>query len=76
MTRALEATAREEKDLEDPEFLRFVKGRFPGGKVVPDDEDWDPDAIARTDEEAAHQYRLAQARKLMRMYAGWKASLN
>jgi hypothetical protein len=72
----LEPTTMEMKDLEDPAFLKFVGERFPGGRVEPDDEDYDPDAIARTDEEAAHQYRLARARKLMRMYAGWKASLN
>jgi hypothetical protein len=64
------------KDLMNPAFLEFVREQFPDSPVRPDAQDYDSGAIARTNEEAAGLYREAQARKLMRMYKQWEASLN
>jgi hypothetical protein len=67
------------KDLQDPEFVKFVRERFPQGPVEPDDEDYDAIGIpmgAQTDQALARRYRLAQASKLIRMHDEWKASLN
>jgi hypothetical protein len=64
------------EQLHDPAFLAYVRERFPGGPVKPDPEDYDREAPANTHAEWAEEYRLAQARKLLRMWADWKASLS
>ena len=71
------------KQLEDPAFLAWVRqqGQSP---CKPDREDFDPDDVASTTpgdvvsttEELAHLYRLAQARKLRRLWGKWKAQGN
>jgi hypothetical protein len=61
--------------LEDPEFMRWLNKRFPGPQK-PDEEDCDRSVHAATTAEKAHQYRLAQARKLMRLWGAWKAAQN
>jgi hypothetical protein len=63
------------KDLENPFFLAWAKAKVPW-PVQPDEQDYDSSSAAATDKEAAHQYRIAQARKLMRLYGEWKASLS
>jgi hypothetical protein len=60
------------KDLENPAFLKYVKFRA-GQPVKPDHEDFDKTVSAHTVAERAEQYRLAQARKLLRLYREWKA---
>jgi hypothetical protein len=64
------------KQLEDPAFLAWVRERFRGGPVKPDPEDYDWKVLASTDAKRAEQHQLAQARKPMRMWADWKASLS
>lgn len=64
------------KDLEDPAFVRHLQDSVHGGKIEPDNEDFDPLAPCGTKEEAAAAYRVAQAKKLMRMWGEWKAKQN
>jgi hypothetical protein len=61
--------------LDDPEFMRWVDAHFPG-QLKPDEEDFDWSAHAVTTAERGNQYRLAQARKLMRLWGAWKALQN
>jgi hypothetical protein len=73
-------------DLKDPVFWEFVRQRFPEGPVPPDPRDIDAttaaaglsneEAFALSAEEAAKLYRQSQARKIMRLYDEWQASLN
>jgi hypothetical protein len=63
------------KDLEDPDFLRHVEERSGGEKIEPDPQDFDMNAPVRTNAEAAEQYRLAQASKLIRLWREWRAGL-
>jgi len=56
--------------LEDPAFLAYVRGQFPGG-IEPDEGDFDRDAPARGTEEAIAAYRAARRRKLIRLYREW-----
>jgi hypothetical protein len=59
------------QDLEDPDFFCWVRSQSGGGTGEPDPEDYDQPAAAETEAEI---YRLAQARKLMRLWGQWKAS--
>jgi hypothetical protein len=65
------------KNLTDPLFLAWLKGRLRGRKIEPDDQDYDF-LITRpmTNKEAVRLFRLAQSKKLMRMYGDWKAGQN
>jgi hypothetical protein len=60
------------KDLENPAFLKYAKARA-GQPIKPDDEDFDKTVSAHTVAERAEQYRMAQARRLIRLYREWKA---
>jgi hypothetical protein len=60
-------------NLKDPEFLQYLRKRFPG-KIEPEQQDFDFDAHAETDAECAHQYRLAQAGRIIRLWKEWKAA--
>jgi hypothetical protein len=60
------------KALEDPAFLEHLKSQT-GGIIRPDPEDIDRSVPAGTIEEQAEQYRLAQTRKMLRLYLAWKA---
>jgi hypothetical protein len=61
-------------DVFDPRFLEWLKGRFGGTlEVKPDRRDYDRTVEPETAKEFADQYRSAQARKLKRMHADWKA---
>jgi hypothetical protein len=65
------------KDLDNPMFLAWLKGQLQGGKIEPDDQDYDvPITRPVTKKEAGRIYRLAQSKKLMQMYGEWKASQN
>jgi hypothetical protein len=64
------------RDLNDPTFLRLLEATFPDGNVTPDDRDYDKRATPRTDAEAAEEYRLAVARRVLRLWWGWKAAQN
>jgi hypothetical protein len=65
------------KDLDNPMFLAWLKGLLQGGKFEPDDQDYDgPITRPLTHKGAARIYRLAQSKKLMRMYRDWKAGKN
>ena len=62
------------KDLDNPMFLAWLKGHLHGGKIEPDDQDYDfPITRPVTHKGAGRIYRLAQSKKLMRMYGDWKA---
>ena len=63
------------KDLADPVFLAWLKQVSPM-PAEPDPQDLDPAARAANDEQRAHQWRLAQARKLARLWKKWQASRN
>jgi hypothetical protein len=58
-------------------FVAWLEGRLRGRKIEPDDQDYDFQ-ITRpvTNKEADRLYRLAQTKKLMRMYGDWKARQN
>ena len=60
-------------DLTDPKFLGWID-KVHGGRIEPDPQDFDHSADARLLHQQAEQYRLAQARKLMRLYKEWNAS--
>jgi hypothetical protein len=65
------------KDLDNPMFLAWLKGRLRGGKMEPDDQDYDfPITRPVTNKEAGKLYRLARTKKLMRMYGEWTAGQN
>jgi hypothetical protein len=64
------------EDLNDAEFLKFVREQCPEGPVQPDGEDHDRTASPPTDEERVDQYGLAQASKLMRLHQQWKAGMH
>jgi hypothetical protein len=55
------------KTMHDPRFMAYVKEQA-GLPVRPDPEDYDRSVAAETEAEQAYQYRLAQARKLLRLY--------
>jgi hypothetical protein len=63
-------------DLADPRFLEWLASRIGGKPIQPDRQDHDLNAHAVTDEEGANQYRLARARKLLRLWKEWKAEAN
>jgi hypothetical protein len=63
------------KELADPAFQDWVKTRD-GWPVTPEKQDIDTSTPADSDAEAAHQYRLAQARKVVRLFREWKAQQN
>jgi hypothetical protein len=72
MTNQLEPT---EADLENPKFYTWIKAKY--GQVQPDAEDYptvtgeeQQDRLA-DDQYAAHQYRLATANKLARLWREW-----
>jgi hypothetical protein len=60
-------------DLENPRFLDWLNVHYPG-PITPDKDDKDPKALLTSDHEEAEQYRLAQARKIMRLWREWKAN--
>jgi hypothetical protein len=68
--------ARSAKELENPEFLAWLAKRVPSMPIEPDPEDFDKSASLITMQQQAEQYRLAQARKLIRLYAEWEAGKN
>jgi hypothetical protein len=62
------------KDLDNPMFVAWLEGRLRGRKIEPDDQDYDfPITRPVTNKEANRLYRLAQTKKLTRMYGDWKA---
>ena len=62
-------------DLGNPEFVKYARNLFPNG-IRPDDEDFDRNANPKTESARARQYKLAQTRKLIRLYREWKAQQN
>lgn len=62
-------------DMDLPEFLSFVRSRYPRG-VEPNAADFDMRAAPETEQDAIMQFKLAQVRKLNRLYAEWKAQQN
>jgi hypothetical protein len=72
MTNQLEPT---EADLEDQDFREWVKAKY--GAVQPDAEDYptvtgEEQGSLADDRYAAHQYRLATANKLVRLWREWQ----
>jgi len=73
MTNQLEPT---ETDLEDQDFRKWVNATY--GAVQPDAEDYptvtpeEQQGSLADDRYAAHQYRLATANKLVRLWREWK----
>jgi hypothetical protein len=65
-----------ETDIYDPAFLEHMQLQFASDQFVPDDEDLDLSADVSTRSRAKKAYRMAQARKLARMYRDWKAAGN
>jgi hypothetical protein len=65
-----------ETDINDPAFLEHMQMQFANDQFVPDDEDLDLSADVSTRSRAKTAYRMAQARKLARMYRDWKAAGN
>jgi hypothetical protein len=63
-------------DMHDWAFLKHVRQLFPDGSVVPDDVDMAPLTPKLVGQEAAEEYRLWQANKLMRIYREWKLGQN
>jgi hypothetical protein len=63
-------------DLKDPKFVAWLICELQGDALEPDDEDFEEPHVLTPDKEADELYRLAITRKLVRMYAKWKASQN
>jgi hypothetical protein len=61
--------------LDDPAFVAYLESYYQG-PIEPDKQDLDPTARRRTDKECAEQWRLAQGRKLARIFHEWKALQN
>jgi hypothetical protein len=61
------------KAFENPAFAAYLRTL---GRIEPDTEDLDTTATPSTDAECAREYRLAQGRKIMRIYRDWKARQN
>ena len=61
--------------LDDPAFARWLQTRLGGSHLHPDEQDIDPAAQPSTSAEASEFWRLAEARKLVRLYQEWKAAL-
>jgi hypothetical protein len=59
-------------ELENADFLRWLQRTKPG-PVCPDDEDFDTHAAFGTTAEFADEYRLAQAKKLVRLFRQWRS---
>jgi hypothetical protein len=59
------------EQLENPHFQRWLRGNHGSQPIKPDDEDYDWDTQAESEAERAEQYRLAQARKLKRLWHQW-----
>jgi hypothetical protein len=55
-----------------PEFMAYLQ-RISALPVQPDAQDFDQEATANTTQPSAHQHRIAQARKIIRLYQQWKA---
>jgi hypothetical protein len=45
-------------------------------KIIPDPQDFDADMIVETEQGRTAAYRMAQARKLNRLFERWKAEQN
>jgi hypothetical protein len=58
--------------MHDPRFMAYVK-EHTGLPMRPDPEDYDRSVAEETEAEQAHQYRMAQARKLLRLYRRWQS---
>jgi hypothetical protein len=69
-----------EADLEDQDFQAWVDATY--GVVQPDAEDYptvtpeEQQESLADDRYAAHQYRLATANKLLRLWRQWKSEQN
>jgi hypothetical protein len=59
--------------LRDPDFLEQLRAAFPDGRILPDEEDFDLEINPQTDSECAEEYRLAQAKRVTRLWREWKA---
>jgi hypothetical protein len=62
------------KELENPAFVAYLETL--GLPIRPDGIDFDKTVLPASAEEAAHQYRSAQASKIMRLYREWKTTQN
>jgi hypothetical protein len=62
------------EDLKDPQFLEYLKTHV-GLPISPDHRGYNFSVVADTVEVQAHPYRLAEARKMLRLYREWKAGL-
>jgi hypothetical protein len=60
------------EDQHDPEFLTWLRANEQK-PIRPDREDYDRTADLCRETEHAREYRLAQARKLLRLYRVWRA---
>jgi hypothetical protein len=60
------------KKLENPAFQKHLRSTQGPGPVKPDLQDYDRGADAHTIAQQTHQYRLAQLRKLYRLYQEWE----
>jgi hypothetical protein len=64
-------------DLKNPMFIAWLADQLQDDTLEPDAQDFEkPLTPAITSKEYAGLYRLALSRKLVRMYAVWKASQN
>jgi hypothetical protein len=59
------------KEQENPDFDAWLKAKF-RGPIKPEKQDYDWSVDAKTEAERADQYRLAQARCMVRLYVAWK----
>jgi hypothetical protein len=64
-------------DLKNPLFIAWLADQLRDDTLEPDVQDYErPHVQATKEKETANLYRLAISRKLLRMYATWKASQN
>ncbi len=65
------------KDLDNPAFWQWVHVTY--GEITPDERDYLPEDLERAPlmsvAEHAHRYRLALARKIIRLCGEWKRQI-
>jgi hypothetical protein len=68
---------KETNELFTPEFVKYLKSKAgPNGWIEPEKKDFDSSKRPHTGAEQVDEYRLAQARRIIRLHNEWQAMRN